>query len=200
MNEEGKIKTNCDVPALWIIHKQALFAFIMKRVHDRDIANDILQEVLMKVYKFCITKSGVNNVRSWLFQIAQNSIADFQRRQNRITNVLPEIEYNIEATEIEAAELIKPMIRFLPLEYAEPLWLSDIEEMKQADIAEKLGLTLSATKSRVQRARQLLKKEFLVCCKFETDRFGNFIYFEVKDTCEPLQKIIRKKEANAASF
>lgn len=70
---------NCDVPALWQEHKEALYYFILKRVKDEPTAKDISQEVLIKVYNFCLAKSGVWNVRSWLFQIAHNAIIDYTR-------------------------------------------------------------------------------------------------------------------------
>ena len=60
---------------------------------------------------------------------------------------------------------------------------------KKVDMAKKLNLGLPATKSRIQRARQLLKAEFITCCHFETDTQGNLISFEIKESCEPLQKI-----------
>jgi RNA polymerase sigma-70 factor, ECF subfamily len=90
-------------------------------------------------------------------------------------------------------QLNLPMIQFLPEEYATPLKMADIDGLKQAVIAEKLGLSLTATKSRIQRARQLLKSEFITCCHFETDKNGQLISFEVKDNCAPLQAIIKKK-------
>lgn len=55
--------------------------YILKRVEDKDEANDILHDVLMKVYNFCMTRSGVNNVRSWLFQISHNTIVDSIRKK-----------------------------------------------------------------------------------------------------------------------
>jgi len=73
------------VPALWLDYKAKLRNFIYKRVHDADLTNDILQEVLLKVYKFCMSKSGVKNVRSWLFQITQNTIIDYYRKQSKIS-------------------------------------------------------------------------------------------------------------------
>jgi RNA polymerase sigma-70 factor (ECF subfamily) len=81
------------------------------------------------------------------------------------------------------------MLEFLPKEYAVPLKFAEIDNIKQADIAKKLNLSLSATKSRIQRARQLLKAEFITCCHFKTDKQGNLISFEIKDSCEPLQKV-----------
>lgn len=187
--------TNCDVPALWQEHKNELRNFILKRVKDQDLTNDILQDVLMKVYNFCISKSGVRNIRSWLFQIAQNTITDHYRKQSKFTDIdsLTEIENEDQNVAFsEATKYILPMLDFLPKKYAVPLKLADIDNMKQADIAQKLNLSLPATKSRIQRARQLLKSEFITCCHFKTDKQGNLISFEIKDSCEPLQKV--KKE------
>jgi RNA polymerase sigma-70 factor (ECF subfamily) len=192
MTIQKEIKTNCDVPALWQEHKNELRNFILKRVKDQDLTNDILQDVLMKVYNFCISKSGVRNIRSWLFQIAQNTITDHYRNQSKFTNLdnLTEIEYEDQNLAFsEATNYILPMLEFLPKEYAVPLKFSDIDNMKQADIAQKLNLSLSATKSRIRRARQLLNAEFITCCHFKTDKQGNLISFEIKDSCEPLQTI-----------
>ena len=192
MEIQKEIKTNCDVPALWQEHKNELRNFILKRVKDKNLTNDILQDVLMKVYNFCISKSGVRNIRSWLFQIAQNTITDHYRKQSKFTNLdnLNEIEYEDQNIAFsEATNYILPMLEFLPKEYAVPLKFADIDNIKQADIAKKLNLSLSATKSRIQRARQLLKAEFITCCHFKTDKQGNLISFEIKDSCEPLQKV-----------
>jgi RNA polymerase sigma-70 factor (ECF subfamily) len=192
MTIQKEIKTNCDVPALWQEHKKELRNFILKRVKEEDLTNDILQDVLMKVYNFCISKSGVRNIRSWLYQIAQNTITDHYRKQSKTTNLdnLTEIEYEDQNIAFsEATNYILPMIEFLPKEYAVPLKFADLDNIKQADIAKKLNLSLSATKSRIQRARQLLKAEFITCCHFKTDKQGNLISFEIKDSCEPLQKV-----------
>ena len=187
---------NCDVPELWSEHKDALRNFILKRVHDQEDANDILQDVLLKVYNFCITKSGVSNVRSWLFQIAHNTIVDRVRKNRLITGEdLPEIPDEFETSAYpEAAEYILPMINLLPVQYALPLRLSDIEGLKQAEIAEKLNLGLSATKSRIQRARQMLKDIFIECCVLETGAGGELISFDIKAGCKPLQDYKRKRK------
>jgi RNA polymerase sigma-70 factor, ECF subfamily len=192
MDKSKEIITNCDVPSLWIEHKKELRNFIFKRVKDDDLTNDILQEVLVKVYNFCISKSGVKNIRSWLFQIAQNAIIDYYRKQSKFLQQEADFDLTDEDENMafkDALNYILPMIDFLPEKYAEPLKLADIDGLKQAVIAQKIGLNLSATKSRIQRARQLLKEEFVTCCLFETDRQGNIISFEIKDSCKPLQKI-----------
>ncbi len=181
---------NCDVPQLWLEHKQLLHGYIRKRVSDEDDAKDIQEEVLMKVYSFCASKSGVKNLKSWLYQIAQNTIVDYYRRKSK-TLALNESfdieEVNSSSIPSEAAYFIIPLINLLPKEYAEPLLLSDIEGVKQQEIAQRLKLGLSATKSRIQRGREKLRDLFLECCSVEFNEQGEIIYFDVKPHCEPLQ-------------
>jgi RNA polymerase sigma-70 factor, ECF subfamily len=195
MNMEEIPKMNCNVPELWQIHKSELFRFIFNRVKDKELAKDISQDVLLKVYAFCSAKSGVNNLRSWLFQIAHNTIIDHYRKQSKFVaeENLQEVTFeNEEEAFSEASNYILTMLNFLPEKYAVPLKLSDIDNLKQADIARQLNLKLSTTKSRIQRARDLLKAEFITCCHFETDMKGNIISFDIKENCEPL--LAMKKE------
>lgn len=186
--------TSCDVPAIWLVHKKELHNYIYKRVKDGDLTNDLLQEVLLKVYNFCLTKTGVRNLRSWLFQIAHNTIIDHYRRNKKYTDKevpeVPEEDENLSFK--EAVHYIEPMLGFLPEEYAIPLKMADLDGVKQAEIAKILNLTLPAVKSRIQRARQLLKAEFITCCNFETDAQGNLISFGIKESCTPLIKYQKK--------
>jgi len=180
---------NCDVPELWIEHKDALRNFILKRVHDQEDTDDIMQDVLMKVYNFCTHKSGVNNIRSWLFRIAQNTIIDRTRKKQpvRLSEEHDVIIENENDAYQEAVDYMLPIINLLPPEYAEPIRLSDIEGMKQAEVAERLNLGLSATKSRIQRGRLMLKDIFVECCIMETSADGKLISFDIKTGCKPLQ-------------
>jgi RNA polymerase sigma-70 factor, ECF subfamily len=189
---------NCYVPDLWMEHKDALRSFILKRVQNKEDTDDILQDVLLKVYNFCMSKSGVGNVRSWLFQIAHNTIVDRTRKKPFVSasEELPEVTDEIQNDAYrEAVEYILPMIGLLPKEYAIPLRMSDIEGLKQSEIAEQLNLGLSATKSRIQRARQMLKEIFVECCVMETTADGKLVSFDIKAGCKPLQahKINLKK-------
>lgn len=192
-NRIPSLQAACNVPEIWLEHKKELRNFIYKRVKDQDLANDILQEVLVKIYNFCLKGGGVKNLRSWLFQIARNSIIDHYRKNKKFSgNEVPEIAGEDENIAYkEAVVYIEPILNFLPEEYAIPLKMADLEGMKQAEIAEKLSLTIPAVKSRIQRARKLLKAEFVTCCDLETDARGNIISFEIKDSCTPLRTALK---------
>lgn len=191
MKDETSSNLNCDVPALWLEHKDALRNFILKRVRDKELTEDVLQDVLLKVYGFCLDKSGVRNVRSWLFQITRNTLIDHLRKQKKYVDrqIPEEVEEDENLAFREALDYIEPLLSFLPEEYKTPVRLADLEGMKQSDIADKLGLSLSATKSRIQRGRDLLRAEFLTCCHFETSSNGGLLSFGIKDSCAPLQKV-----------
>jgi RNA polymerase sigma-70 factor, ECF subfamily len=183
---------NCDVPALWQEHKEALYYFILKRVHDEPTAKDISQEVLIKVYNFCVAKSGVRNVRAWLFQIAHNAIVDHYRKHKRdvpTESFNEEREDEPEASAFkDAAEFILPMINLLPEAYAVPLRMSDVDGTNLKDIAAELDLGLSAVKQRVSRGRKMLKDVFTECCLMELDEQGRLVSFDIRPGCGALQR------------
>lgn len=129
-----------------------------------------------------------------MFQIAHNTTIDYLKKQNRFTDHVPE-NFDSEDYDFykEANEIVKPLMQLLPEKYSIPLHLSDIEELKQKEVAQKLNLSLTATKSRIQRARTLLKEKIIECGNLEKDDKGNLISLEIRRDCEPVQKSLRKK-------
>lgn len=189
-----KIKKYSEVSSLWLDYKNGLKFYILKKVKDEEIANDLSHEVLMKVYKSCCSENEIKNIRSWVFQIAHNTAVDYLKNQQKFTNEIPEFfekdEYN---SYKEAEELLKPLIELLPDKYAVPLQLSDVEELNQLEVSNKLNLSLTATKSRIQRARKLLKEKIIECSNLDLDEKGNLISLEIKQSCNALQNKEIKK-------
>ena len=148
----------------------------------------------MKVYKSCCSSVNIKNVKSWMFQIAHNTTIDYLKKQNKFTDNVPE-NYDNDDYDVyqEANEIVKPLMQLLPEKYAIPLQLSEIEELKQKEVAQKLNLSLTATKSRIQRARNLLKEKIIECGNLEKDEKGSLISLEIKNDCEPIQKSLRKE-------
>jgi RNA polymerase sigma-70 factor (ECF subfamily) len=72
------------------------------------------------------------------------------------------------------------MLALLPEDDREALRLTDLDELPQKDLAAKLGVSLGAAKSRVQRARTRLKQAVLECCRVELDRRGRPIDYARK--------------------
>jgi RNA polymerase sigma-70 factor (ECF subfamily) len=72
------------------------------------------------------------------------------------------------------------MVNALPETYRLPLLLSELEGLPQKEVARRLGLSLSAAKSRVQRGRERLKGVFAECCHVETDHRGSLTSYQRK--------------------
>ena len=189
-----KLNKFSDISSLWLEYKNGLKYYIFKKVNNEEIANDLSHEVLMKVYNSCCSSVNIKNVRSWMFQIAHNTTIDYLKKQGKFTDNVPENYYNDDDDVYQDAnEIVKPLMQLLPEKYATPLQLSDIEELKQKEVAQKLNLSLTATKSRIQRARNLLKEKIIECGNLEKDEKGNLISLGIKSDCKPIQKFLRKK-------
>ena len=64
-------------------YKNGIKYYILKKVKNEADADDLTHEVLLKVYNSCCSGKTINNVRSWLFQIAHNTTIDFiKKHQN----------------------------------------------------------------------------------------------------------------------
>jgi RNA polymerase sigma-70 factor, ECF subfamily len=76
---------------------------------------------------------------------------------------------------VEMCDGFRRMIYSLPEPYREALVLTEFDGLSQQQLAERLGISLSGAKSRVQRGRQQLKEMLHECCTFEFDRRGKVI-------------------------
>ena len=183
------LNTYKDISSLWLGYKDAIRNYIFKIVKDEDTANSLAHEVLMKVYSSCCSGREIKNARSWLFQIAYNTCMDHLKQENKKRDLITEgFAEEEDLVYKRAGDFIEPLIDLLPEEYSKPLHLSDIKGMKQSKVAEDLGLSLSATKSRIQRGRNLLKDKILECVHIEVDQLGNLTEFNIKHNCTPLKE------------
>ena len=173
---------------LWITYKQALEKYVLKYTKSPDMTHEIVGEVLLKVHKSCCSDIEINNVKSWLFQISYHTTMDYYR-QYKPFHQLSELKVEEIKNDIyqELSNYLEPLIGFLPDKYAYPLRLADLEGLKQQDIAQKLNLSLTATKSRIQRARKMLKQEIHTCFHLNQSNPSGLIDFSVKESCKPLK-------------
>lgn len=191
-----KIQSILQASDIWLQYKTGLQRYIFKYVKSDDLSNELTQQVLIKVYSSCCNGREIKNTRSWMFQIAHNLTIDYLKKEKKWNTDIPELPAeNEDLIYKEAAEWIDPLIGLLPEEYAVPLRLADIEGLKQQEVADQLGLSLTATKSRIQRARKMLQEEIKTCCHVELDEGGRLAHFSIKDSCQPLQaQIAQEKE------
>ena len=160
----------------WQNHKAKLRNYIAKRIDDADAVDDILQDVYIKASVNLHQLKIKGNLKSWLYRIAHNTLIDFYRQRQvheELTEdlVAHEQDTGIQARE-ELAQCLSPLIDKLPEKYGIPLRLAELEGVSQQDIANKLGLSLSGAKSRVQRGRVKFREQMMACCDVEVDQYG----------------------------
>lgn len=172
------------VSDLWTESKNRLRGFIARRIDNDSDAEDILQNVFLKIHQNIGKLKDPQKIYPWVFQTTRNAIADHYR-----SNVvdLTEVDEHAEAfafepedpiLEEEVLNCLEPMIGELPAKYREAVMLADIKGLTQKELSEKLDISLSGAKSRVQRGREKLKDVLLECCRLEFGRSGKVVEFQ----------------------
>ena len=167
----------------WHNIRRDLKSFVKNRVRDSAIADDVVQEVFLKVH------NGVSELRdparfnSWIFQVTRNAISDHFRHKNKTIASEPiptESEDTPNSYNACMANCLQKELQNLPAKYREALELADIGSLSQLELAQRLQLSYSGAKSRVQRARLMLRTLIEKKYAIETDTYGNIIVCEDK--------------------
>ena len=172
------------IDQVWDEFTAQLRRFISGRVRSEADVDDILQEVFFKIHRGLERLEDPAKLHAWVYQIARNAIIDHYRQGEQNVEVPSELpdriaeEEDSEGAEAEVATWLRPMAKDLPEKYREALLLTDIEGLTQKELAERLDISLSGAKSRVQRAREKLKDVLLECCHLEVDRRGRVVDWE----------------------
>jgi RNA polymerase sigma-70 factor, ECF subfamily len=177
----------------WKTYREQLYLFIVKRVKDNFVAEDITQDVLLRVYTHLDSLDSREKFLPWLYRIARNAIADYYRR-SRSEPELSETLASAEAIEDEQstyaqlAPCLSPLIQQLPATYQMAIRYSEIENLSQRELAEKTGISLPGAKSRVQRGRKILKEMLFQCCQLQLSAAGGLMDFQSKSDCKACQQ------------
>ncbi len=173
---------------IWETFHTGLRHFILQRMPDEQSADDVLQETFLKIHTRIASLRDQDKLQSWMYQIARNAIADYYRQQKatvELPEALPVPEEPVFEDEVikDLIPGVKAMVENLPATYREALILTEYEGLTQRELAQRLGLSFTGAKSRVQRAREKLKTMLLDCCHFEFDRLGKIIDYQPNCAC-----------------
>jgi RNA polymerase sigma-70 factor (ECF subfamily) len=136
-----------------------VFAYCLKILADRQLAEDVVQETFLKVQQHARSIQRNESFRSWIFRIARNE-ALMQLRKRRLDGQLNDASVWSEETPheqlvaLERSEIVNRLLDSLKREYREVLVLLVYEQMSYAEIAAVTGATESSVKSRIFRARK----------------------------------------------
>lgn len=142
---------------------QAMYNRIVRMVADRHLAEDILQEVFLKVFRYLPNFKGDSTIGAWIKRIAINTTIEFLRTKRRIDYVdtLPENGIWQPAAEADAPQVsmatIHEAIKQLPSGSRVVLTLYLLEGYQHQEIAQILDISESTSKTQYRRGRQLLQ-------------------------------------------
>lgn len=155
---------------------------LSRKVKDKNKRQDLLQDIFLKFATRFESIKHYENLCGYLYRITENTITDNFRGENKInpTNKFDALEADAikeeSGKQYQLADCcLRSFIDLLPAKYREALILSELEGRSQKEVAQITGISYSGFKSRVQRAKQMLKEEILKCCQYEFDKYGNIV-------------------------
>ncbi len=163
----------------WHKHEAELRRWLVAKLGNAADAEDMLQGIFEKAMlqgeRFC----SVENARAWLFQVARNAMIDSQRTRKEhvpLMNDVPCGTPHAEAVD-ELSECLPRVLAELPEADRSIIVHCDINGMRQRDYAQMHGLTLSAVKARLRRARKRLRTRLEQGCQVRRDESGKVCCF-----------------------
>ena len=167
---------------LWRELHNRLHAFIRARISDPDSADDVAQEVLLRLHRSMDTLRAEDRLDAFAYRIARNAIIDHYRARAAAREAPEEPAELVAraaaedggdqeegAAREELARCLAPLIRRLPEPYREALTLTDLGKLTQAEAAQVAGLSVPGMKARVQRARAQVHELLTGCCAVALD-------------------------------
>lgn len=171
--------------SLWREFAQPLRGFLRSRTRSAADAEDLLQEVFVRIQQRLPTLRDTSKLQGWVYRIARNVVIDHYRARREHVP----IDFDLEGDDPggESAVDLRPSLRRfiaeLPPAYREPLVRHEFQGQSLQEVAKELRLSLTATKSRVRRARLMLRAMLDRCCRFEFDRRGRVIAATPRTVC-----------------
>ncbi|MGE5427316.1 MAG: RNA polymerase sigma factor [Methylococcaceae bacterium] len=148
-----------------------LFRFLYQMTHEKELSEDLVQNVFMRMLKYSDGFQGYGEFKTWMYRIARNIVYDHFRKVKhtpRLTDVkdyetsLPGEQFTDAAIEKEQSlRLLQAAMEKLSMENRELLILCRYEELKYQEIAKILNVSEEAVKVRVHRALKQLKSYYM---------------------------------------
>jgi RNA polymerase sigma-70 factor (ECF subfamily) len=147
-------------------YERRVRGLLSRLLDDQRDVEEATQDTFVQAWRALGRFEGRSAVFTWLYRIAVNEAL---MRRRRAKPAMQELDEAVErklvrpgADLVEAHELRRFLVErigALPFEYRAPLVLRDLEGLSNAEVAEALGLSLAAAKSRIHRARMTIRAE-----------------------------------------
>ena len=163
--------------------KDPLVNYLVHLVACRDRAEEFAQEAFVRLYRTAARYRHIERIAPHLFRIATNYTISELRREKRWKLLMPRLKVSSEI-QVPSADggvltgeiqrQVSTALERLPLKFRAPLVMYEIEEWSYADIAHALDCRIGTVKSRISRARELMRRHLAPWWLGDTDeRNGN---------------------------
>jgi len=149
-------------------YNRKLFSFFVRLTYDRDLSNDLTQNVFLRMLRYRKSYKKGSRFKPWIYQIARNTMADHFRKKPGYKSDFSDIEsLAMEASEIheqdeqmEREKILHKSLSLLPDDQREVLVLSRFQQMKYEEIAALNNTTVANVKIKVHRAIKTLRTTY----------------------------------------
>lgn len=191
----NKNKMNYTTEFIWTACRAKITDFVKIRVSNNYHVEELVQEIFIKIHKNIDKLKDNTKLSSWVFTICRNTVIDYYRKNKPHFEPIDDFDIDEESNSDslvdkdernlndEIVSALQPMIGSLPEIYAQAIDLVELKGVSQVDLAQKLNISVSGAKSRVQRARQMIKESLMNCCHYEFDKYGTVIGVKPKCCC-----------------
>jgi RNA polymerase sigma-70 factor (ECF subfamily) len=144
---------------LYETYRGRVFGTAYRMLSNRADAEDVTQDVFVKVFKKLKSFRGDSAVSTWIYRIAINACLDFRRRRRLRQAVSLDDGLEVGSTPLSVTRLIESALPGMAEGYRQVFVLHDIQGLKHQEIGKILGITDGASKSQLHRARAFLRRE-----------------------------------------
>ncbi|WP_144476311.1 sigma-70 family RNA polymerase sigma factor [Bacillus thuringiensis] len=147
---------------------QEVLQLVYSYVNNKEVAEDLTQDIFVKCYKSLHTYKGNSNLKTWLWRIAINHCKDYLKSWYNKKVIVTEYDFtymesqkeSVEQTVIQNAEdrELASAVMNLPIKYREVIYLFYYEELSIKEIAIVIDVKENTIKTRLKKAKELLKK------------------------------------------
>ena len=166
-----------NITPTWIRIEKDLGSFIFNKVKNRAIAEDLLHDVYIKAHARSNQLRDLEKINDWIYRIAQTTVADYYRSRDSSTPLHEDVSDPGNYNEC-LSEHLASIIKTLPEKYREVLEWTECENVSQLEISRRLRISYAGARSRVQRARKMLRTRIESLYLIQTDRYGNITVCE----------------------
>jgi RNA polymerase sigma-70 factor, ECF subfamily len=142
-------------------YQTPVYNYVLRMVGDRSLAEDLTQEVFLRVYQGLPRFSSRSKFTTWLFQVTKNRVLDelraTERRPRTVVDVDDERAFEVVDApfeRIEAIDAVWRAVEHLTVDLKMALLLRDIVGLSYTEIADSLEVTLATVKWRIWKARE----------------------------------------------